>query len=305
MLEIVLKRFFGLFSIIITQNKRFMIMIKYKLWTIFAAVLGVVLFSAYPSFAGEPVNYGLGLQPAATTSAERIHDFHNMLLWIISGITLFVFLLLVFVVLRYNRHVNKTPSKVTHNVLLEIVWTVVPVVILIVIAVPSFKILYQNDRIVEPDMVLKVRGNQWYWDYEYPDHGGIAFASYMVPENELKEGQKRLLSTDNVVVLPIDTNISVLVTAGENDVIHSWAVPAFGVKIDAIPLRTNETWFRITKPGVYYGQCSEICGKDHAFMPIEIHAVTKEEFEAWVEKAKEEFASIRIPATMKYAALAK
>ncbi len=280
-------------------------MTKYKLWTIFAAVLGVALFAAYPSFANEPVNYGLGLQPAATTSAERIHDFHNLLLYIISGITLFVFLLLVFVVFRYNRHVNKTPSKVTHNVLLEIVWTVVPVVILIVIAVPSFKILYQNDRIEEPDMVLKVIANQWNWDYEYPDHGGISFKSIMVPEDELKDGQKRLLSTDNVVVLPIETNISVLVTAAEGDVIHAWAVPAFGVKIDAIPLRMNETWFRITKPGIYYGQCSEICGKDHAFMPIEVHAVTKEEFEAWVVKAKEEFASFDAPDFMKYAALAK
>lgn len=280
-------------------------MTKYKLWTFLAAFLGAVLISAYPALANEPINYSLGMQPAASESAERIHEFHNMLLWIISGITLFVFLLLVYVVVRFNRHVNKTPSKTTHNVLLEIIWTVVPVVILIVIAVPSFKILYQNDRIEEPDMVLKVRGNQWYWDYEYPDHDGIAFTSYMVPEAELKEGQKRLLSTDNVVVLPIETNISVLVTAGDSDVIHAWAVPAFGVKIDAVPLRTNETWFRITKPGIYYGQCSEICGKDHAFMPIEIHAVSKEEFEAWVEKAKEEFSSIAAPVSVKYAALAK
>lgn len=280
-------------------------MTHYKFWTFLAAVFSVALFTAFPSLANEPVNYGLGLQPAATTSAERIHDFHNLLLYIITGITLFVFVLLVFVVLRFNRFANKTPSKTTHNVLLEIVWTIIPVVILIVIAVPSFKTLYKNDRIEEPDMVLKVRGNQWYWDYEYPDHGGIAFTSYMVAEEDLKEGQKRLLSTDNVVVLPIETNISVLVTAGEADVIHSWAVPAFGVKIDAIPLRTNETWFRITKPGVYYGQCSEICGKDHAFMPIEIHAVTKEEFEAWVEKAKEEFSSLDAGSSIKFAALAQ
>ena len=280
-------------------------MTKYKLWTFFAAVIGVAMLAAFPAFANEPVNYSLGLQPAASENAERIHEFHNMLLWIIGGITLFVFLLLVYVVVRFNRHFNKTPSKTTHNVLLEIVWTVVPVVILIVIAVPSFKILYKNDRIEEPDMVLKVTGHQWYWSYEYPDHDGIAFSSYMVQEKDLKEGQKRLLSTDNVVVLPVDTNISVLVSSAEGDVIHSWDVPSFGVKIDAIPMRMNETWFRITKPGIYYGQCSEICGKDHAFMPIEIHAVTKEEFEAWVIKAKEDFASIAVPSTMKYAALVK
>ncbi|MGH1456143.1 MAG: cytochrome c oxidase subunit II [Alphaproteobacteria bacterium] len=280
-------------------------MTYYKLWTVFAAVLGVFLISAMPAFANEPVNYGMMLQPAATENAERINEFHNMLLWIITGITVFVFLLLVYVVVRFNRHVNKTPSKTTHNVLLEIVWTVVPVVILIIIAVPSFKILYQNDRIAEPDMVLKITGHQWYWSYEYLDHDGIAFNSYLVPEAELQEGQKRLLSTDNVVVLPVDTNISILVSAAENDVIHAWAVPAFGVKIDAVPMRMNETWFRITKPGIYYGQCSEICGKDHAFMPIEVHAVSKEEFEAWVIKAKDEFASIAVPSSMKYAALAK
>ncbi len=255
----------------------------------FFSALVLVLLSAFPAFAESQVNWGLGLQEAATTSAERIHNFHNILLWIISGITLVVLVLLIVVVVLYNRHMNKTPSKVTHHVLLEVLWTVIPVVILIFIAVPSFKILYENDRIEEPEMTLEITGYQWYWGYEYPDHGGISFKSYMVPDADIKPGQKRLLSTDNVVVLPVDTNISILVK-GE-DVIHSWTIPAFGVKMDAVPGHTNETWFRITKPGVYYGRCSEICGKDHAFMPIEVHAVSKEEFLAWVEKAKIDFAA--------------
>lgn len=264
-------------------------MMKTRFWTMIAAVCAVILTFGFAALASGPVDMGLGFQPAVTSSAQRIHDFHDMLLVIITGIVIFVFALLVYVVLRYNAKANPNPSKTTHHVLLEIVWTIVPVVILIIIAVPSFKILYQNDRIEQPEMTLKVTGYQWYWGYEYPDQGGISFMSYMIPEKEIKEGQKRLLSTDNVVVLPIETNIAVLVTA--NDVIHSWAVPAFGVKIDAVPMRTNETWFRIDTPGVYYGQCSEICGKDHAYMPIEIHAVTKEEFAAWVEKAKLEFAA--------------
>ncbi|MGH1377899.1 MAG: cytochrome c oxidase subunit II [Alphaproteobacteria bacterium] len=253
--------------------------------TVFAG--GIALLN--PALANEPVNWNLGLQPAATSSAERINDFHNLLLIVISLITVFVTVLLVFVVLRYNRHANKTPSKVTHNVMLEIVWTVVPIIILIIIAIPSFKTLYKNDRIAEPEMTLKITGYQWYWGYEYPDQDGISFDARMVATEDLGPNQKRLLSTDNVVVLPIDTDISILVTS--NDVIHAWAIPAFGVKIDTVPGRTNETWFRIDKPGIYYGQCSELCGKDHSFMPIEVHAVSKEEFKAWVMRAKEEFAA--------------
>ncbi len=262
---------------------------RHLFWAVFAGFSGLGFAMIAPAFAGEPVEWGLNLQLAASSSAERIREFHDMLLVIIFAITLFVTLLLVFVVVRYNKRANPNPSKVTHHVLLEILWTVVPVVILIVIAVPSFKLLYKNDRIIEPEMTLKVTGYQWYWGYEYPDHGGIAFDSRMVATEDLKPGQKRLLSTDNVVVLPIDTDIALLVTA--NDVLHAWTIPAFGVKIDAVPLRTNETWFRIDKPGIYYGQCSEICGKDHSFMPIEVHAVTKEEFQAWVARAREEFAA--------------
>ncbi|MGH1374828.1 MAG: cytochrome c oxidase subunit II [Alphaproteobacteria bacterium] len=260
---------------------------KYRFWTLLGLALFAVFPALAPAFANEPVNWGMGLQPAASSSAQRIEDFHDMLMIIITVITIFVFLLLVYVAIRYNKRANPKPSNVTHHVLLEIVWTIVPVVILIIIAVPSFKTLYKNDRIAEPEMTLKIKGHQWYWEYEYPDQDNINFSSIMVPEEELKDGQKRLLSTDNVVVLPIDTDIAILVTA--SDVIHAWTIPAFGVKIDAVPFRTNETWFRIDTPGTYYGQCSEICGKDHAFMPIEVRAVSKEEFKAWVEEAKEEF----------------
>lgn len=269
-----------------------MTMINNRILGLFAAVLTAALLVASPVMAGGPTDWGIMMQDAASSSADRIHNFHDMMMVIITVITLFVLLLLIIVVVRYNRHTNKKPSDVTHNVLLEIIWTVVPVVILIVVAVPSFKLLYQNDRFAEPEMTLKVRGYQWYWGYEYPDQGEIAFSSYMVQEDDLKADQKRLLSTDNVVVLPVDTNISILISA--EDVIHSWAVPALGVKTDAVPGRTNETWFNISKPGVYYGQCSEICGKDHAFMPIEIWAVPKDVFETWVEQAKEDIDNANI-----------
>lgn len=258
----------------------------------FLAFIGIALLSTAPALAaGQPVDWGLGLQEAGSPSKEQIIDFHNLLLYIIFGIAAFVLLLLVYVVLRYNRHVNKNPSKVTHNLMLEIVWTVIPIIILAVIVVPSFRLLYYTDRIENPDMTLKVTGYQWYWGYEYPDHEGINFLSYMIPDEDIdpSKGQVRLLSTDNPVVLPINKNIQILTYGG--DVLHSFAVPALGVKMDTVPGRVNETWFRITKPGIYYGQCSELCGKNHAYMPIEIHAVTEEEFNAWVEQAKEEFAS--------------
>lgn len=257
-----------------------------------AGVLAVMT-TAFPALAeGGPVPRALGLQAAASPVAERINDFHNLLLWIIGGITLFVTALLLYVMVRFNAKANPTPAKFTHNVVLEVAWTVIPVIILIIIMVPSLKLLYYSDRTTTPEMTLKVTGYQWYWGYEYPDHDGINFMSYMIPDDKIdaEKGQLRLLSTDNAVVLPIDTDIQILVTAA--DVLHAFAVPAFGIKTDAVPGRTNETWVRITKPGTYYGQCSELCGKDHAFMPIEIRAVTKEEFEEWLVTAKQEFASL-------------
>ena len=241
------------------------------------------------AWAQEPVEWGIGFQPSASPSMTRITDFHNMMLWIIAAIVLFVFILLTIIVLRFNKKANPEAATFSHNVPLEIVWTLIPVIILIVISIPSMKLLYYTDRTAEPEMTLKVTGYQWYWGYEYVDHDGLSFNAYMIPDDEIdpSKGEKRLLSTDNKVVLPIDTNIQILVTSA--DVIHAFAVPALGLKTDAVPGRLNETWVRITKPGIYYGQCSELCGKDHAYMPSEIHAVTKEEFEAWVKKAKKEF----------------
>ncbi|MFN7114254.1 MAG: cytochrome c oxidase subunit II [Alphaproteobacteria bacterium] len=232
---------------------------------------------------GAPKNWGLGFQPSASPVKHEMVWFHNDLLMpVITAITVFVMLLLLYVMIRFNAKANPKPSKTTHNTMLEFIWTLVPVIILVIIVVPSLKLLYMSDKTADAEMTLNIKGYQWYWGYEYPDHGDIEFSSYMVPEKDLKEGQVRLLSTDNPVVLPVDTNIRLLVTA--NDVIHSFAMPALGVKIDAVPGRMNETWTRIEKEGIYFGQCSEICGINHAFMPIEIHAVSKEAFAKWVEK---------------------
>lgn len=236
----------------------------------------------------------LGFQDAVSPVAREMNDFHNLLLWIIGIISLFVLLLLIYVMVKFNRKANPTPTKTTHNTFIEIVWTVVPIMILLAIAVPSFKLLYHGDRIENPDMTIKAIGYQWYWGYEYPDAGDLAFDAVMLEDDELAQGQPRLLATDNAIVLPIDTNIRLLVTA--EDVIHSWAMPAFGVKMDAVPGRLNETWMRIEKTGTYYGQCSELCGSRHGYMPIMVKAVTKEEYKVWLVKAKEEFASDSVPA---------
>jgi cytochrome c oxidase subunit 2 len=262
---------------------------KNKLLMIPAFVLTMLSGLSSKAFAGAPVPWQLNFQEAASPVMERITSFHDMLLVIITLIAAFVFLLLAIVIVRFNAKANPKPSETTHNATLEVVWTVIPVIILIIISVPSFKLLYYADRVAEPDMTLKVTGYQWYWGYEYPDHEGLSFDSYMIPDDEITGDQVRLLSTDNKVVLPIDTNIQLIITA--EDVLHAWAVPALGVKLDAVPGRLNETWVRITKPGTYYGQCSELCGKGHGFMPIEIKAVTKEEFKRWVASAKKEFAA--------------
>lgn len=253
--------------------------------------LGVLLALTVSAQAGYPHSWGLGLQEPAGVLATQINDFHNMLIYIISAITIFVFGLLVWIVVRYNAKANPVPSKTTHNTMLEVVWTVIPVIILIVIAVPSFKVLFSQGRIPEADMTIKVTGYQWYWGYEYPDQGGISFNAYMIPDKDIdpSKGQRRLLETDNEVVVPVDSVIRIQVTAA--DVIHAWTIPAFGVKKDAVPGRLNEAWFKVTKPGVYYGQCSEICGNGHAYMPIKVRAVSKEEFAKWADEAKTKFGS--------------
>lgn len=238
---------------------------------------------------GQAEPWQLGFQEAASPVMHEINDFHNMLLVIITVITAVVLGLLLYCIVRFNARANPTPSRTSHNTLLEVIWTAVPVLILVVIAIPSFKLLYYGDRTVEAEMTLKAIGNQWYWTYEYPDNGELSFDAIMVEDDELKEDEPRLLTTDNAIVLPVDTNIRLLTTA--TDVIHSWAMPAFGVKLDAVPGRTNETWFRIEQAGMYYGQCSELCGIRHGFMPIMVKAVSKDEFETWLEQAKEEFAA--------------
>ncbi|MBL1147759.1 MAG: cytochrome c oxidase subunit II [Pseudomonadota bacterium] len=271
-------------------------MIKTRLFSLISRLCAAAAFLTFlPGTARAEVEnlakpWQIGLSQPGSPVMEQIVGFHNTLLYIITGIVIFVMLLLLYVMIRFNKKANPVPSQTTHNVALEVVWTLVPVLILAMVVIPSMRLLFFVDRIEEADMTLKVRGFQWYWAYEYPDNDGIAFDAIMVAEEDLKEGQHRLLDTYNPVVLPTDTNIRVLITA--EDVLHSWAVPALGVKKDAVPGQTNETWIRIEKPGKYYGQCSELCGEGHGFMPITILAVTPEEFKAWTEKAKLEFGSV-------------
>lgn len=269
-------------------------MTKYSSLLITGLLAALVFFAALPAHAigvSFPADWHMNLQDPVTPVAERMHAFHTLLLIIIFGISGFVLALLVYVMVRFNAKNNPVPSKRTHNVPLEIIWTTIPLAILVIIAIPSIGLLYYADRVPEPDMTVKVTGYQWFWGYEYPDHDGVNFMSYMIPDDEIdpEAGQLRLLSTDNPVVIPINTNVQFIVTAG--DVIHAWAVPAFGVKIDAVPGRLNETWARVTVPGTYFGQCSEICGVNHAFMPIEVRAVEPELFEEWIEAARQDFVS--------------
>ena len=255
---------------------------------LFLTVLMAAIFAIIdPSMASEPLPWQKGLQPAATPVMERINEFHNMLFIVITLISVFVIGLMGFILIRFNAKANPEPSKTTHNTMIEVIWTVVPVVILILIAIPSLKLLYFQDRVENPDMTIKVVGYQWYWGYEYPDHEDLSFNAYMIADEDIDGSldQRRLLSTDNQLVLPVDTNIQILVTAA--DVLHAFAVPAFGIKTDAVPGRINETWIRVEKEGTYYGQCSELCGKGHAFMPSEVRVVSKEDFNAWVEFAKD------------------
>ena len=244
--------------------------------------------------------WATGFQKAVTPIMAQITDLHNFLFVIITVITLFVLGLLIVVIVRFNHRANPTPSTTSHNTLIEVIWTGIPILILAVIAVPSLKLLYVADRAPDAEMTIKAIGKQWYWSYEYPDHGDLTFDAYMVPEDELKPGQPRLLTADNALVVPVNTKVRLLVTAG--DVIHSFAMPAFGVKMDGVPGRINETWFEVTETGTYYGQCSEICGTGHSFMPIEVRVVTKPEFENWVKQAREDFARLDTTPALQLAA---
>ena len=251
-------------------------------------LMGVGLaVAAGPALADKPSPWQMNFQDAVTPVAEGVRDLHDMLLIVISVITLFVMGLLGYVMVRFRESRNPVPSKTAHHTLIEVLWTVLPVLILVGIAIPSFRLLYFQDRVENPDMTIKAIGRQWNWGYEYPDHGNFTFDAYMVKDSDLKPGQLRLLETDNQVVVPVDTNVRLYTTA--SDVLHAWTIPAFGIKLDAVTGRLNESWFRVTKPGVYYGQCSELCGVGHAFMPITVRAVPKAEFEQWVNEARGKF----------------
>lgn len=244
--------------------------------------------------AVEPRNWELGLPTPSSPTAEMIYNFHNGLLIVITVITIFVLALLLYASWRFREKRNPTPSTTTHHTLIEVLWTVIPIMILIGIAIPSFRLLYFADRTTEADMTLKIVGNQWYWTYEYPDNGNFTFDANLVQDKDLKPGERRLMTTDNPVVLPVGKNIRLLMTA--KDVLHSWGVSSLGVKLDNVPGRTNETWTRINTPGTYYGFCSELCGAGHAYMPIMIKAVSPEDFDKWVELAKKTFAQVDAPA---------
>jgi len=249
----------------------------------------LTFFVTSGAYADQPKNWQLGFQEAVTETMRDIVNFHdNLLLPIIIAISIFVLFLMVYVCIRFRASRNPNPSKTTHNVAVEVMWTLIPVLILLVMAVPSFKILYKQDSIPKADVTVKAIGYQWYWGYEYPDEN-IIFDSYMIEDKDLKENQPRLLAVDNEIVVPVNKVVKVLITA--NDVLHAWAVPSLGVKRDAVPGRINETWFKAEKVGTYYGQCSELCGIKHAFMPITVRVVSEEDYQIWLSEAKIKFAN--------------
>jgi cytochrome c oxidase subunit 2 len=262
-----------------------------------AFILGI--FAASVAGAAQPEPWQIGLQEPAGSIAQKATDLHNLLLIIISLISAFVLALLVYVGWRFRRDANPTPSKTTHNTTIEILWTVVPVLILVVIAVPSFRLLYYMDETKNAEMVIKVTGNQWYWNYEYMDDQ-IAFDSYMLSDDELQPGQPRLLSVDNPLVVPANTKIKMLVTG--NDVMHSFFVPSLAVQTYAFIGRVNEVWIDVPEgEKTYYGQCNQICGVNHSFMPIVVKAMAKEEYQAWLADAKQEFAILDVPQSIQLA----
>jgi len=284
-----------------------------------AALAALGMATAAWAGIGQPSPGQLGMQGAVTEVAEGIHAFHDLVNTLIIAIAVFVGILLLYVIFRFNEKSNPTPSRTTHHTMLELVWTVIPILILVVIAVPSFKLLYLQYSYPKPDLTIKAIGNAWFWEHEYPDYDGLTVTSNILRDEDLlraergddefnkrygdltgvertrrlyndaaplwaKSGQPRQLAVDNEIAVPVNKTVHVLVTA--NDVIHSWTIPSFGSKVDAVPGRVTATWFKVTRPGVYYGQCSELCGKDHASMPIAIRVVSEEAFNQWIEAAK-------------------
>ena len=266
----------------------------------YTVLLAAAWLQTGPSFAQSgPQPWQMNFRPSATPVMDDIVEFHNLLLVIEVIIVLFVLGLMVYICVKFNAKANPVPSKTTHNSLLEVVWTVIPIIVLIVIAVPSMKLLVFMDKAPKEkvEMTLKVIGHQWYWSYEYPDAGNLAFDSNIIPDEEIdaSKGQIRLLEVDNRIAIPVDTTIRVLMTS--EDVLHNWAVPAFGIKMDTVPGRINESWIRVpaARAGVYRGQCSELCGVNHGYMPIVIEAKSKQDFAKWLDKAKKEFANDASP----------
>lgn len=239
--------------------------------------------------ASEPLPWQFGLQPPVSPLARQIYTFHNNLIMPIVGIIcVFVILLMLYTCWRFSEKRNKKPSKTTNHELIEIIWTVIPVLILTVIFIPSLKLIWEQEKIADAEMTVKITGNQWFWSYEYPDQENISFDALLIAEEDLPEGGRRLMDTDNALVLPVDTKIRLQITS--SDVLHSWSVAAFGIKMDAVPGRLNEVWVEVEKEGVYYGFCSELCGQNHSYMPIMAEIVSKEAFLAWVGQAKERYA---------------
>ena len=257
-------------------------------WAMVLSGVGAAVFTTV-GWAAEPKPWQLGFQAPATPVQDRIHDFHNQLLIWITLITLFVLGLLVYVMWRFHHTRNPVPTRTTHNSVIEILWTVVPVLILVIIAIPSFKLMYYMDRVPDADMTIKVTAHQWYWTYAYPDQDNLSFDSNIVEEKDLKPGQKRLLEVDNPLVVPVGAKVRVLVTG--TDVLHSWFVPSFGVQQYAVIGRNNEAWFQVEREGAYYGECNQICGINHSRMPIKVVAMAKPEFDKWLDDAKKKFAA--------------
>jgi cytochrome c oxidase subunit 2 len=260
---------------------------KVSLWGALALAILIMPSAAFAAL-GHPTPWQMGLSDSASPVMDYIRWFHDYVLVIITIVTLFVMFLLGYVMVKFNAKANPVPSRTTHHTGLEVAWTLVPVLILLAIAVPSFKLLFMQLDLPPADITVKATGKQWFWSYTYPD-SKFEFDSLMVRDEKDLKGRPRLLAADNALVVPVNKVVRVQVTA--SDVIHAFAMPAFGVKIDAIPGRLNETWFKATKEGVYYGQCSELCGKDHAFMPIELHVVSEQAYNAWLEDAKKKYAS--------------
>ena len=259
------------------------------------AVVAALLAST-PAFA-EIKDYQLGFQESQSEIMDRIASFHTELVWIIVAVCLFVLALLVYIAVKFRAGANPVPSKVHHNTLLEVAWTLIPVIILVIIAIPSFKLLYFEAVIPKPDVTIKAIGKQWFWSYEYPGSAaGFTYDSLGLSDADaVKANKPRLLGVDNPIYVPVNKVVEVD-TVGA-DVIHSWAMPQMGVKMDAVPGRINKTWFKATQMGVFYGQCSELCGARHAYMPIELHVVSDADYATWLAASKKKFAAIENDAT--------